>query len=86
MDLSGQLAQDKDYKKKLSLKALNLERDQKIKPLNLYRQEELEKMRLNFFGFDASYHVARYNFTYNIPHSRTPRHLAPHRGLNFKGA
>ena len=85
-ELSSQLAHDENYPKKLSLKVLNLQRDQKIKPLNLYRQEELEKMRLNFFGFDASYHVARYNFTYNIPHSRTPRHLAPHRGLNFKGA
>lgn len=80
------LAQDENYNKKIFLKASNLQNDQKIKPLNLYRQEELEKMRLNFFGFDASYHVARYNFTYNIPHSRTPRHLATHRGLNFTGA
>jgi putative two-component system protein, hydrogenase maturation factor HypX/HoxX len=85
-ELSEQLARDENYHKKLSLKASNLDRDQKIKALNFYRQEELEKMRLNFFGFDASYHVARYNFTYNIAHSRTPRHLAPHRGLNFKGA
>ena len=31
-------------------------------PLAAYRAEELERMRLNFFGFDSSYHVARYHF------------------------
>jgi len=38
-------------------------------------------MRLNFFGFDPSYHVARYNFVHRVPHSRTPLHLALHRRL-----
>jgi putative two-component system hydrogenase maturation factor HypX/HoxX len=36
-------------------------------------------MRLNFFGFDPSYHVARYNFIHKIPKSRTPLTLARHR-------
>jgi putative two-component system hydrogenase maturation factor HypX/HoxX len=36
-------------------------------------------MRLNFFGFDTSYHVARLNFITAIPKSRTPLHLARHR-------
>ncbi len=53
--------------------------DEAAKPLETYRQEELERMRLNFFGFDSSYHVARYNFVHKVPRSRTPLHLAKHR-------
>jgi putative two-component system hydrogenase maturation factor HypX/HoxX len=36
-------------------------------------------MRLNFYGFDPSYHVARYNFVYKVPKSRTPLTIARHR-------
>jgi putative two-component system hydrogenase maturation factor HypX/HoxX len=53
--------------------------DEAAKPLAEYRQEELEHLKLNFFGFDSSYHVARYNFVHKIPRSRTPFYLARHR-------
>lgn len=53
--------------------------DEAQKPLEQYRAEELERMRLNFYGFDPSYHVARYNFVYKIPKSRTPVTIARHR-------
>jgi putative two-component system hydrogenase maturation factor HypX/HoxX len=53
--------------------------DEAEKPLAAYREEELSRMRLNFFGFDTSYHVARLNFITAIPKSRTPLHLARHR-------
>lgn len=53
------------------------------KPLQRYRQEELEKMKLNFYGFDPSYHVARYNFVYKIPKSRTPLTIAHHRNQEW---
>jgi putative two-component system hydrogenase maturation factor HypX/HoxX len=36
-------------------------------------------MRLNFYGFDPSCHVARYNFICKVPKSRTPLTLARHR-------
>jgi len=36
-------------------------------------------MKRNFYGFDPSYHVARYNFIRKIPKSRTPLTLAAHR-------
>lgn len=36
-------------------------------------------MRLNFFGFDTSYHIARFDFITKTPHSRMPLHLARHR-------
>ncbi len=53
--------------------------DELEKPLAAYRAAELEQMRLNFFGFDTSYHVARLNFITAVPKSRTPLHLARHR-------
>jgi len=53
--------------------------DEAEKPLAAYRAEELERMRLNFYGFDPSYHVARYNFVHKVPKSRTPLYLAAHR-------
>ncbi|HYG89883.1 MAG TPA: enoyl-CoA hydratase-related protein [Azospirillum sp.] len=53
--------------------------DEAAKPLEQYRAEELERMRFNFYGFDPSYHVARYNFVFKVPKSRTPLHLARHR-------
>ncbi len=55
--------------------------DEKRKPLAKYREGELEKMRLNFYGFDTSYHIARYYFTRRLPHFRTPPYLALHRRL-----
>jgi putative two-component system hydrogenase maturation factor HypX/HoxX len=36
-------------------------------------------MKLNFYGFDPSYHVARYHFICKLPKSRTPAYLARHR-------
>jgi len=63
----------------LNIKNARRKTDERIKPLAEYRQQELEKMRLNFYGFDPSYHVARYNFVYKIPKSRTPLTLAKHR-------
>lgn len=53
--------------------------DEARKPLGRYREEELENMKLNFYGFDPSYHVARYHFVYRVPHAWTPLHLAVHR-------
>ena len=53
--------------------------DEAEKPLAAYRAEELERMKLNFYGFDPSYHVARYHFVYRVPKSRTPLYLARHR-------
>ena len=55
--------------------------DEAAKPLDAYRAEELERMRLNFYGFDPSYHVARYNFVLKVPKSRTPLYLARHRRI-----
>lgn len=59
--------------------------DETAKPLAKYREEELEQMKLNFYGFDPSYHVARQHFVAKRPHARTPLHLARHRRLAAAG-
>ncbi|MCP4127125.1 MAG: hydrogenase maturation protein [Gammaproteobacteria bacterium] len=69
------------YAARLESKIISRATDEAHKPLQNYRDEELEKMRLNFYGFDPSYHVARYNFVYKIPKSRTPMTIARHRRI-----
>ncbi len=66
----------------ISKKRIRRATDEKTKPLAQYRAEELAKMKLNFFGFDPSYHVARYHFVHNTPRSRTPSYLARHRNID----
>ena len=76
---AASLAGSPDFDALLRAKAAQRSADQAEKPLEAYREEELARMRLNFFGFDPSYHVARYNFVAKVPRSRTPLHLALHR-------
>lgn len=73
------LATNETYPSLLNDKREQRHRDEKAKPLSTYRDEELARMRMNFYGFDPSYHVARYNFVYKICKSRTPLTLASHR-------
>ena len=68
-----------DFADRIAEKRERRTADEARKPLATYRAEEMEKMRLNFFGFDSSYHVARYNFVRKVPKSRTPSYLARHR-------
>jgi putative two-component system hydrogenase maturation factor HypX/HoxX len=69
-----------DFTDLLAAKAARRVADETVKPLARYRDEELARMKLNFFGFDPSYHVARYHFAYKLPKARTPSFLARHRG------
>jgi putative two-component system hydrogenase maturation factor HypX/HoxX len=73
------LAAAPDFDARLEAKRRRRATDEAVRPLADYRAEELERMRLNFYGFDPSYHVARYNFVFKVPHSRTPLYLARHR-------
>jgi putative two-component system hydrogenase maturation factor HypX/HoxX len=70
-----------DREARLARKAAVRAADEARKPLAAYRAAELARMRLNFFGFDPSYHVARHDFITQVPKSRTPLHLARHRML-----
>ena len=73
------LAADPSLASRIAAKRLRREADERTKPLEAYRREELARMERNFYGFDPSYHVARYNFIYKVEKSRTPLHLARHR-------
>lgn len=72
-------AQQPDWAARVAAKAQRRRADEARKPLAAYRDEELRMMKKNFFGFDASYHVARHHFVHRKPHAWTPRHLALHR-------
>ena len=79
------LAADPDFTRRLEERNRRRSADEGVKPLDAYRACELERMKLNFFGFDSSYHVARFNFVHKVPRSRTPLHLAAHRASNRIG-
>jgi putative two-component system hydrogenase maturation factor HypX/HoxX len=63
----------------LTEKRARREHDEQVRPLADYRSSELARMRMNFYGFDPSYHIARHRFVYRTPHAWTPLHLARHR-------
>ncbi|MEW8627484.1 MAG: hydrogenase maturation protein [Candidatus Thiodiazotropha sp.] len=67
------------FAKRLHYKRARRTADELQKPLSQYREEELEQMKRNFYGFDPSYHIARYNFVHKIAKSRTPLTIARHR-------
>ncbi|ROR32523.1 hydrogenase maturation protein [Inmirania thermothiophila] len=73
------LAADPGLARRIAEKARRRAADEAERPLAAYREAELARIRLNFYGFDPSYHVARYDFVHRRPHSWTPLHLAMHR-------
>jgi len=79
--LAEALAISPNYAALLQNKVRQREKDEQKKPLGTYRAEELRHMQLNFYGFDPSYHVARYHFVHKIPHAWTPLYLARHRHI-----
>lgn len=81
---AAELAAAPDIEAQIAAKAARRAADEATKPLAEYRAAELAEMRRNFYGFDPSYHVARYHFVARSPHSWTPRHLARHRDLDWK--
>jgi putative two-component system hydrogenase maturation factor HypX/HoxX len=73
------LAGSEAFVARLAAKQAHRARDEADKPLAAYRDEELARMKRNFYGFDPSYHYARAHFVHKVPHAWTPLHLAVHR-------
>ncbi len=65
--------------KMLAAKAKRRAADEAEKPLQAYREDELAKMRTNFYGANPSYHIARYNFVHKVGKNRTAVTIARHR-------
>jgi putative two-component system protein, hydrogenase maturation factor HypX/HoxX len=59
-----ELASSPCYKRMLEEKRHTRQTDEASKPLQAYREEELQQMWRNFFGADQSYHLARKHFVY----------------------
>ena len=81
-DSAERLAADPAFDHLLAEKRARRARDESAKPSTVYRADELERMRLAFYGFDPSYHVARWRFITREPIARTPLHLARHRSAS----
>jgi putative two-component system protein, hydrogenase maturation factor HypX/HoxX len=75
------LAANETHASALADKRSRQARDEHARPLADCRAVELEHMRLNFYGFDPSYHVARHRFVHRTPQAWTPLYLARHRQL-----
>jgi putative two-component system hydrogenase maturation factor HypX/HoxX len=84
--LAAELSSAPDYAERLAAKQARRRADEAARPLQFYRGAELDRMRRNFFGFDPSYHVARYNFIRKISKSHTPLTLALHRSQRGRRA
>ncbi|MFW6342908.1 MAG: enoyl-CoA hydratase-related protein [Halothiobacillaceae bacterium] len=78
LEQAARLAED-GFEARLAAKAQRRERDEAERPLHEYRDAELARMRMNFYGFDPSYHVARFRLVRRSPHAWTPLYLAHHR-------
>lgn len=68
-----ELAQGPEYRAAIVEKVQRRLEDEFAKPLATYRAEELERMRINFFGPDPAYHEARRHFVFkgNLPTTKT---------------
>ncbi|MBL8586449.1 MAG: hydrogenase maturation protein, partial [Bradyrhizobiaceae bacterium] len=82
--LAGALVDASGFADRLAVKQAGRRADEAARPLQSYRDAELDRMRRNFFGFDPSYHVARYNFIRKIGKSHTPLTLALHRSRRVR--
>jgi putative two-component system hydrogenase maturation factor HypX/HoxX len=80
---SDTLAASDQFTRALREKQARREQDEELRPLAQYKAEELARMRMNFYGFDPSYHIARHRFVHRTPHAWTPLHLARHRRVGF---
>lgn len=77
--IAEQQAHDKGLQQFLINKKETLQKQNEFKALDEYRDTELEKMQVNFYGNDNSYHLARSRFVKKMPLLETPDYLAVHR-------
>lgn len=69
------LANDVNYFPALARKQYARMQDEAIRPLESYRQHELQRMKSIFDNPQSEYHQLRYNFVYKISCGQTPARL-----------
>ena len=67
------IAHDGLHQERLNDKRRRREVDERVKPLEAYRREELARCHECFFGPDPAYHHARRSFVYKLPARDTAR-------------
>jgi len=77
-EIAEGLARSPRYEYLLEEKRRVRQADEDRKPLEAYREEELQQMWRNFFGADRSYHLARKRFVYKgLMPATTPAEVFP---------
>src|SRR5207248_7669488 len=74
--LAERLASAPDLPRRLEEKRRRREHDERIKPLEAYRRQELAGSYECFFGRDPSYHLARRRFVHKLGLAATREHPA----------
>jgi putative two-component system hydrogenase maturation factor HypX/HoxX len=84
-ELAERLARNSGVPSRLEEKRQARNRDERVKPLNTYRTQELARSHACFFGDDQSYHEARHRFVHKLgtpcsvaqPATAVPRVVGP---------
>ena len=71
--LAEGIASDGLYQARLQDKRRRRAVDERAKPLQAYREEELARCHASFFGSDRSYHEARRRFVYKLGDAGSPQ-------------
>jgi putative two-component system protein, hydrogenase maturation factor HypX/HoxX len=66
-ELARSVADDPGFERRLEQKRRRRAADERSKPLQAYRDEELTRCYECFFGLDPSYHRARQRFVHKLP-------------------
>ena len=74
--LAERLASSPDLQQRLEHKRHRREHDERVKPLDSYRRQELARSHECFFGSDPSYHEARRRFVYKLAPTAAPAYPA----------
>jgi putative two-component system hydrogenase maturation factor HypX/HoxX len=74
--LAEQLASGPGLQQRLEHKRRWREHDERVKPLDAYRRQELARSHECFFGPDPSYHLARRRFVYKLASPAAPAYPA----------
>ena len=77
------LANHNNYDSLLRAKIKARETDEMTKPLQAYREAELQEMFRQFYDADSTYHTLRRRFVEKAPPGETGRCLAKHRRFDF---
>ncbi|HEY2650376.1 MAG TPA: hydrogenase maturation protein [Solirubrobacteraceae bacterium] len=74
--LAERLAKEPGLQQRLEHKHRRREHDERVKPLDVYRRQELARSHECFFGPDPSYHLARRRFVYKLAPPAAPAYPA----------